>query len=663
MENNIPEIDETLSHAKILEIVKDYVKENVYQYALLLDGEWGSGKSHFVKNYLKGKIEKSELKVIYISLYGISSLDMLHTAVINAYWAEVSPNIDMIFKVTTALSPAFNLIPYLGSQAEAITSNLHDKAREKFIDLEKCFFIFDDLERCSAPIHDVLGYINNLIEHHSCKVLIVSNEAECSRVAAQSRSEIQLISAALLKDYIKKEAQKSNIELTDIQKFTDELFGENELYLATKEKLIGKTIKYVPQLELIVPEIISGAFPDGEDKLKLKDGIAKNCIDAMMSEKVTNLRILQYALSYFKKIYDLVLGIEKDTDVRKETLLVVLNAIIRVAVRARVRSKDHLWNIGWVEEGAYANVSCLPDDKKPDLNYGFYELERIYFISFKFVHKYVLKGSIDQDEIVNDLSAYIDTEIEKKQMAEDPYSKLKEGWWTLSEEELITCVEQIETKLLKDGYSANMCINIVHLLLRYSQELECETGHPDKLFEHIKEAVSSDALHMDLAYDNYLSLGTLLSGQLEGDYKNRFDKYISELRGIIAHKKYSDLTNAINQFDGDDWSDCFADVISCEKHKQMFLSRGEFLSLIDVDMVLKKLNGANGAVYKNLLIAFQSIYDFPNLNDHYAADIPNLKKLIDGLKGITIEDMMIRMARNHLVKELEVWLKKIEDDG
>jgi hypothetical protein len=659
MKNNIPEIDSTLSHKEIRELVQDYIKEDIYQYALLLDGEWGSGKSYFIENSLIDEIERAKHKAVYISLYGISSLDMLHTTVINAYWAKVSPNIDMLFKVTTALSPAFNIIPYL-APIKDIANDLQEKARDKSVDLKESFFIFDDLERCSVPIHDVLGYINNLIEHHGCKVLIVSNEAECARVTTQSHSEIQLIASALLKDYIKLNTQQAkNIELADIRKFSNELFGQNELYISTKEKLIGKTIKYVPQLEIIVPEIISAVFPSGEDQSELKDDIAKTCIYAMTSEKTINLRILQYALSYFKKIYDLVLDIDKDVDIGKETLLVVLNAIIRVAVRARVKNKDHLWDVGWDQEEAYALVNCFPGDK----TIGFddpdhLEFVNAFFFSFRFVHKYVIAGIIDQDETINDLSAYMDIEIEKKKLSDDPYTIVYKGWWILNETELHAYIEQMETKLLNDGYSAHMCILVLHLILRYSQELECEIGHPDDLFAHIKERIISGVMPIDLAYDNYLSLD-MPSGKLRGAYQKRFDGYIFELREIIVQRKDTKLIHAINQFEGDDWSSRFAEEITSREDGMEFFSRKAFLALIDVDAMLRRLDRAHGTDYQNLLTAFRSIYNFKNLNDYYTADIPNLKKLIGGLNDITIEDGMIRRSRNYLVEELEGWHKKI----
>jgi hypothetical protein len=107
-------------------------KEDIYQYALLLDGEWRSGKSYFVKNSLKNEIEKVERRAIYISLYGISSLGMLQTTVMNAYWADVSPKFEKILEITTALSPVLDIVPYVGSPAKEITRNFFSWKRKNY---------------------------------------------------------------------------------------------------------------------------------------------------------------------------------------------------------------------------------------------------------------------------------------------------------------------------------------------------------------------------------------------------------------------------------------------------------------------------------------------------------------------------------------------------
>ena len=67
-------------------------------------------------------------------------------------------------------------------------------------------YIFDDLERCEAPINKVLGYINQFVEHDDAKVIIVANEQEIGSAGK-----------------------------------TDD--GSDEDYKRRREKLIGKTLE------------------------------------------------------------------------------------------------------------------------------------------------------------------------------------------------------------------------------------------------------------------------------------------------------------------------------------------------------------------------------------------------------------------------------------
>lgn len=69
-------MEQYLSNEEILELIQHYLVTNIYNYAVLIDGDWGCGKTHFIKYDLIPNIEKSERgkKPIYISLYGIQDM-------------------------------------------------------------------------------------------------------------------------------------------------------------------------------------------------------------------------------------------------------------------------------------------------------------------------------------------------------------------------------------------------------------------------------------------------------------------------------------------------------------------------------------------------------------------------------------------------------------
>jgi uridine kinase len=69
---------------EIEQIVTDYLKAENTDYAILINGDWGSGKTHYIKNTLFNKISAidsfytdkknntEKYKPLYVSLYGMT---------------------------------------------------------------------------------------------------------------------------------------------------------------------------------------------------------------------------------------------------------------------------------------------------------------------------------------------------------------------------------------------------------------------------------------------------------------------------------------------------------------------------------------------------------------------------------------------------------------
>ena len=67
----------------LVESILDYIRADYTDYAIMINGEWGSGKTYFWNHKIRSKIESMELngkryKTIYMSLYGISNLEEIY---------------------------------------------------------------------------------------------------------------------------------------------------------------------------------------------------------------------------------------------------------------------------------------------------------------------------------------------------------------------------------------------------------------------------------------------------------------------------------------------------------------------------------------------------------------------------------------------------------
>ena len=177
------------------EIISDYLQAKDTDYALMINGDWGCGKTYYLnhdfKEFVKeqfcpfdpdmyGQIKKgikdigngvpSDYKYFpaFISLYGISSADDFQ------YRVFLGVN-------TWAKNKFVGAMAAMGSKvADIIGLSLEKKDTNKLTVISNnTVLVFDDLERiCSDKISakEVLGLINEYSEHNHYKVIIVCNE-------------------------------------------------------------------------------------------------------------------------------------------------------------------------------------------------------------------------------------------------------------------------------------------------------------------------------------------------------------------------------------------------------------------------------------------------------------------------------------------------------
>ena len=152
-----------MTSKEIVDAVISYVRDENAKYAILIDGTWGSGKTYLYENYLVDAIDSVEVgknerkQNVYISLYGISSIDSLAKQLITNYLIYVKGNGNKLVK--KGLKPLAGIIG-IASSAFSFSigpistdlSNVFEKI-EGSIDVKDMVICFDDLERCLSLIH------------------------------------------------------------------------------------------------------------------------------------------------------------------------------------------------------------------------------------------------------------------------------------------------------------------------------------------------------------------------------------------------------------------------------------------------------------------------------------------------------------------------------
>jgi len=188
--NNMNKHNET-----VLQALNDYIQIPKPNYAVLIKGEWGCGKSFFIKKWIdsielskkgKGKDRDDDLirlKPIYVSLNGLKSTSQIDESLKR----EISPllhgkivqGVGKTIKLLASVAVRYNVDINNDKETEQLVCTLDPKM---FLSLDPTkvkgnkLLIFDDIERAGLSIKEILGYINYFVEQVGCHVVMISDD-------------------------------------------------------------------------------------------------------------------------------------------------------------------------------------------------------------------------------------------------------------------------------------------------------------------------------------------------------------------------------------------------------------------------------------------------------------------------------------------------------
>lgn len=170
-----------------------YVNNPDPQYAVMLKGKWGCGKSFFIQRWLKEYKEKVAddelvLEPIYVSLYGLketsqitNAIDKVLHPILHSKGAEFTKKLfKFAGKIAFRTSLDWNKDESENVTFESTLDSLSVFATKDQSGVKSKLIVFDDLERCLIDMKLLLGYINNFVEHGACHVIIVGDETHAS---------------------------------------------------------------------------------------------------------------------------------------------------------------------------------------------------------------------------------------------------------------------------------------------------------------------------------------------------------------------------------------------------------------------------------------------------------------------------------------------------
>ena len=286
-----------------IEIIKQYLTIET-NYAVIIRGNYGIGKTHFYKKTLipiirevpVPLVENKSYSPLYISLFGVNSIEDIQLKVLfELYPILKNKKLQLTGSIVGALTRGLAQFAGLGDLYKSIADIDIDKT--DFFNFRQVVLCFDDFDRKSGSLNadDLLGFINTFVEDLGVKIILIANE--------------------------------------------DKLFEDNG-YQLLKEKVVGLSIDYKPDVsdvfELIIEERYKETHSDYYDYLiKNKDQI----LDVVQINH-NNLRSLIFFLEHYRIIYTLVIKeFSKDTDFNNNLnvkLQPVLNFALPIAFEYKV---------------------------------------------------------------------------------------------------------------------------------------------------------------------------------------------------------------------------------------------------------------------------------------------------------------------------------------
>lgn len=176
--------------------LEQYIKIKSPNYAIEITGDWGIGKTFFIKNYIKKKSWFGVKRPIYISLYGIKSQSEIENLIwVKALFCNLTKTIITIITIVLVSlllcltmkwlfyskeDTFFQILGIVGTSLLCIIAWFYKTFKTSifvFLLLGNTI-VFDDFERAEMPFDLLLAYINRYVEHLHKHIVIICNDKE-----------------------------------------------------------------------------------------------------------------------------------------------------------------------------------------------------------------------------------------------------------------------------------------------------------------------------------------------------------------------------------------------------------------------------------------------------------------------------------------------------
>lgn len=480
--------------------INKYIKDKDTDYAILLNGKWGCGKTYYIKEW-KNRKEKEEknLKIIYYSLNGIVEVKSVIRHLMISIYSEVSSNNDIgnfFNKVLNKIQDEDvkkinNILEKIAVAGNIVTDYVAEKNLRSVLEKNTIVLILDDLERISAKVDitDLLGDIHSKFIDSGAKVVFIADELE--------------------------------IENDQKNKFDKE-----------KEKYILHTIPFAIDEEEVVNKIWEKTIKNKPISNEEMGSLVK-----VFFEEQINLRTVKYSLNLYREIIEYCRECLNDEKKFKnpETLLFSICAYAKFYKQESVDLKKlcvHNINL-MTKNNTYNN-------EDNDKYYNFIEEYNKHGILLQddFIVKFAFGYALEKHELENFLA--------KREKDSEPLFDLT-NYKMLETHEVKKLIDQIYINLNNKKYSIRNMVQIRDLFIPLAQKFGIldKDETEQKVFDSVFDASHEKELQDMFTYvaKDGISLLPKFSEKFDKELDKQYKLFLSGLDKTFVEKFYEYLQN------------------------------------------------------------------------------------------------------------------------
>ncbi|WP_421897918.1 hypothetical protein [Marinoscillum sp.] len=599
--------------------------------ALLVTGEWGSGKTYHIENKVFPKVvEDTQFTPLIISLYGETDKNNIPNRVLFAYLD--SKGKDSKFSTTKLAESMSNIseaVPFVKKFVDlrkVITGTAENIF--KLLPHDQILICFDDLERMSeeVDINDFLGIINDLVEKKNAKVLLIANEDE-------------------IKDDV-----------------------------TFKEKTVEKTIHFIPNFSHILDDLID-SYSESAFKTYLKSNkdlileslepnISEDDFKRELGKSFANIRTIKFSLEHFKYVFEIL---EKNRNISEELVLKQLKNlwIFCLAVSVEFRKPNSISfkerkgldelvsSIGDLDISQFDFSQMETTDRKPTLNDLEYNerFKRLYYnrlgedyIFYPQFYDLITSGKeMESKSFIEQLEKSFKVNEEGKiNPAHQLLQDFMHGWWTFTNEEfakkIITLLENVEQGKLEDITSY---LNSGVYLLGFSEILGKKTS---EITQTIKNGLDK---RLGSTRIDYVSKTRF--EMISGDFNSK------ELKEVVAYveKKFAEIEKKQRQEEIKELEKLLENDLEAFVKKFIQEDVGfrtpdtPIFHKISVDAIKSAIKNWEPKGIMDLISLFKSRYLDSGFADRVSEEITFLENMEMSIKEL---DLKTKNLSNHMIK-------------